>query len=37
MSSNNNNWIMDFNKEINEENDEFNRLKDLKVQEKKLK
>lgn len=36
MSSNNNNWIMDFNKEINEENDEFNRLKDLKVQEKNL-
>lgn len=34
MNSNNNNWISEFEKEIKDENAEFNRLKDLKTKEK---
>lgn len=36
MNSNNNNWISEFEKEIKDENDEFNRLKDLKADEKRF-
>jgi len=34
MTSNNSNWITEFEKEIKDENDEFNKLKDLKFKEK---